>query len=430
MEEVEEKGTKRSAGHTMGGSWAQCYDMPGPDLLGKVHAFAKHCARERTTGMSAFRRPFLSANTPRSTMLDVASGRHRQMIMLGSNSYLGLTADPRVVEASVAAARKYGYGMGSVSLYAGTSDLHLELEQRLAKLYRTEAAIVFPSGYAANVGTISALLRPGDTVINDLFNHASIYDGCRLSGATMQTFAHRNMKRLERILKASAGGERGTMVITDGVFSMEGDVAPLDQILTLCKQYGARLMLDDAHALGVIGPHGRGTAEHYGVEGQVDLTMGTLSKCLGGIGGCIAASAEVVEYLRFYGRSYFFSAAVPAPIAAGALVALDIMEKEPEHLRNLWENVRYLSGGLKEMGYDIGDTQSAIIPVIVGDEDKLKQMLMDLIQAGSFTNYVSFPAVPKSRCRLRMSMMSGHSRADLDYVLQTLETLGKKYGVL
>jgi glycine C-acetyltransferase len=207
-------------------------------------------------------------------------------------------------------------------------------------------------------------------------------------------------------------------------------VAPLDKIVPLAREHGARVMLDDAHALGVIGPNGRGTAELCGVEGQVDVTMGTLSKCLGGIGGCVAGSAELIDYLRFYGRSYFFSAAVPAPCVAGALAALDIIEKEPQHREDLWRSVRYMVDHLKAMGYDTGNTQSAIIPVIVGDEDKLQTILAEMLQAGIFTNYVAFPAVPKSRCRLRMSMMAGHSQSDLDYVLETMRKLGKKYGVI
>lgn len=419
--------TELETSQTFSSSWVTCYDKPGADIFDKVQAFSLAVARERQTGRWFFHQPFLSANSPHSLMVNRATGEHREMIMLGSNSYLGLTADPRVVEASIAAARKYGYGMGSVALYAGTTDLHVELEQRLAEFYSCEAAIIFPSGYAANVGAISALLRPGDVVINDLFNHSSIYDGCKLSGARMHTFAHRNMRHLGRVLKSVCGSDHGTLVITDGVFSMEGDVAPLDEIVLLARQHGARVMLDDAHALGVIGPTGKGTAELFGLEGKIDLTMGTLSKCLGGIGGCIAGSAELIDYLRFYGRSYFFSASVPAPIIAGALEALKILQGEPEHVRNLWKNVRYLADGLRAMGFDIGLSQSAIIPVIVSDEDKLRSMLIDLLEAGIFTNYVSFPAVPKNRCRLRMSMMAGHSREDLDYVLETMQQLGRKY---
>jgi 8-amino-7-oxononanoate synthase len=420
----------QSADKTMSASWTECYEMPGPDLFAKIRAFAAHCARHRDTGLSCFRRPLLSANLAHSLMLDKASGQARKVIMLGSNSYLGLTTDPRVVEATTAAARKYGYGMGSVSLYAGTTDIHVKLEQRLADWYRCEAAVIFPSGYAANVGTISALLRPQDVAVNDLFNHASIYDGCRLSGATLHTFAHANSRHLERILKSVTGDDHGTMVITDGVFSMEGDVAPLDEILAIARKYGARVMLDDAHALGVIGPNGRGTAELYGVEGQVDVTVGALSKCLGGIGGCVAGSAALVEYLRFYGRPYFFSGAIPAPVAAGALAVLDIIQAEPHHLQDLWRCVRYMAGNLKAMGFDIARTQSPIIPVIIGDEEKLQQILLELIEAGIYMNYVSFPAVPRQRCRLRMSVMAGLSQQDMDYVLETLGRLARRHGVL
>lgn len=421
---------EQAVSETMSQAWADNYEQPGPDLFAKVRSFAAAAGLERATGLTAFHQQFLSAHAPRTLMLDKSTGRPRSMIMLGSNSYLALTAEPRVVEASIAAAKKYGYGAGSVPIYAGTTDLHTELENRLAKWYRCEDAILFASGYAANTGAISALVRPGDAIINDLFNHASIYDGCRLSGANMHVFAHRNMKHLERTLKKAAGDDHGTLVITDGVFSMEGDVAPLDEIIPLARQYGARVMLDDAHALGVIGPTGRGTAEQCGVEGQVDATMGTLSKCLGGIGACVAGSSEMVEYLRFYARSHFFSAAVPAPAVAGALAALDIIEKEPQLRESLWQNVRYLADNIKAMGYDIGQTQSAIIPVIVGDEYKLKAILIDLLAAGIFTNYVAFPAVPKARCRLRLSVMAGHPREDLDFVLETLRTLGRKHGVI
>ncbi len=419
-----------SAEQTMSASWAQCYEMPGPDIFTKVHAFGALCAARRSTGLNCFRRPLLSANVPCSVMLDEATGQARKVIMMGSNSYLALTTDRRVVEASAAAARKYGYGMGSVSLYAGTTDLHVRLEERLAGWYRCQAAVIFPSGYAANVGTISALLRPGDAAVNDLFNHASIYDGCRLADAAIHTYAHANTRHLERILRNVTADDHGTMVITDGVFSMEGDIAPLDAILPVARRYGARVMLDDAHALGVIGPKGRGTAELFGLEGQVDVTVAALSKCLGGIGGCVAGSAGLIDYLRFYGRPYFFSGAIPAPVAAGALAALDIMETEPEHLDNLWRGVRYMTSNLEALGLDIGHTRSPIIPVIIGDEEKLQRILLELIECGIYMNYVAFPAVPKHRSRLRMSMMAGISQKDMDYVLETLHRLARKYGVI
>jgi glycine C-acetyltransferase len=411
-------------------SWSDFYNIPDPDLFEKVRQFAGTADKGRALFPYFLRRPVCSANVNRVKMADPFTGQISEMIMLGSNSYLGLTNHPRVIEAAIAATKKYGYGAGSVSLYSGTSDLHIELERRMAEFYHCEGAIIFPTGYAANVGTISALLHEQDVAVNDLYNHASLFDGCRLSGARIETFAHARMGHLERVLRESRGDDHGTLVITDGVFSMDGDVAKLDEIHRLAQQYGARVMLDDAHGLGVIGPTGKGTAEQYGLQGKIDITVGTLSKCLGGIGGVVAGSAELVDYLRFYGRSYFFSGAVPAPVIAGALAILDIMEEQPELRDDLWRGVRYMTTHLRKIGFNLCDTQSAIIPVIIGDESKLKSMLRDLTQAGIFMNYVASPAVSHKKCRLRMSMMAGHSQKDLDYVIETLEKLGRKYEVI
>jgi 7-keto-8-aminopelargonate synthetase-like enzyme len=304
-------------------SWSDCYDVPGPDLFEKVRLFATTADKARLLFPHFMRRTVCSANVHRVKMADPFTGELREMIMLGSNSYLGLTNHPKVVEAAIAATRKYGYGAGSAPLFAGTTDLHLELERRMAEFYHCQAAAIFPTGYGANVGTITAMLHGNDVAVNDIYNHASIFDGCRLSGAQIQTFAHARMGHLERVLQEARGADHGMLVITDGVFSMDGDVAKLDEILPLAQKYGARVMLDDSHALGVIGPTGHGTAEHYKVLGQVDITVGTLSKCLGAIGGVVAGSAEMVDYLRFYGRSYVFSGSVPTPVVAGALAALD-----------------------------------------------------------------------------------------------------------
>jgi glycine C-acetyltransferase len=424
---IEPHSTKSAAKAQL--SWADCYDVPGGDIFDKADAFARMAEQQRQQGYDFYRRTVCSPNVQHTIMQD-QTGRPHDMIMLGSNSYLGLTSHPRVVQASVEAAQKYGYGTGSVSLYSGTTDLHKKLERRMAALYGCEDAILFPTGYAANVGTISALLRERDLAVNDLFNHASIYDGCKLSGANVQTFAHSRMRHLERTLKNFTGPDHGTLVITDGVFSMEGDVARLDEIIPLARKYHARVMLDDSHALGVIGPHGRGTADLYGLDGQVDVTVSTLSKCLGGIGGCVAGTTKMVDYLRFYARSYFFSGSIPTPIVAGALEVLDIIDAQPELRESLWRNIRYMKEHLVELGFDVGATESAIIPVIVGDEPKLKSFLKDLLDAGIFMNYVAFPAVPRSRCRLRMSMMAGHTTTDLDYVLKTMATLGRKYKIL
>ena len=418
------------ANQTPPATWADCYDVPGADVFAKTRAFADLLAGRTRTEHKYFRRAMLSACGPRVLVADPATGQPKEMIMLGSNSYLGLAADPRVVDASIEAARKYGYGTGAVSLYAGTTDLHIELERRIAAFYRCEDAILFPTGYAANVGAVSALLRERDTAVNDLFNHASIYDGCRLSGARLRTFAHGRMRHLDRVLSDAVGGDHGTLVITDGVFSMDGDVAQLDQIVELAEKHGARVMVDEAHALGVVGPTGRGTAERYALDGQIDVTIGTLSKAPGGIGGYAVGSRELIDYLRFYARTYFFSTSIPAPVIAGLIEVFKILDTELDRFERLWANIRYMTGRLAEKGFDLGKTDSAIIPIVIKDEAKLQGILADLHEAGIFMNYVAFPAVPKRKCRLRMSMMAQHTCDDLDCVIDVMVRLGRKYGII
>jgi 8-amino-7-oxononanoate synthase len=410
--------------------WEDCYDPGGTDLFAKAHRFQSLMARERAAGNEFFRRPLLAANRGHARIRDPRDGRERDVIMLGSNSYLGLNADPRVIAAAMSATERYGYGSGSVSLYAGTTDLHLELERSIARFYGCEDAILFPTGYAANIGALSGLLRARDVVINDLFNHASIYDGCTLSGAQVLTFAHANMPRLERALERATGADHGTLVVTDGVFSMEGDVAPLDEIVALARRYGARVMIDEAHATGVIGPTGRGTAELFGLEGRIDVTVGTLSKTPGGIGGYVVGSREMIDYLRYYARTFFFSTSLPAPVVAGLLEVFRILSADLSLHAALWENIHYLKAGLAALGYDLGNSAAAILPVIVRDEERLKALLRDLMDAGIFVNFVAYPAVPKRRCRLRLGVMAQHTRADLDYVLATFATLGRRHGII
>ena len=411
-------------------SWADCYDVPGADLFTKARAFADVLAGERRRGHHFFRRAMLSAGGPRVRVATGPAGGEKEMLMFGSNSYHALASHPRVVEASVRAARKYGYGTGAVSLYAGTTDLHIELERRIARFYRCEDAILFPTGYAANVGVVSALLRERDAAVNDLFNHASIYDGCRLSGARICTFAHGRPRHLERVLAGAVGDDHGTMVISDGVFSMDGDVAKLDEIFAIARRHGARVMVDDAHALGVVGPTGRGTAELYGLEGQIDVTVGTLSKAPSGIGGYAVGSRELVDYLRYYARTYFFSTSIPAPVIAGLIEVFKILEDEPDRHRQLWRNIRHATGRLREIGFDLGQTASAIIPIMINDEAKLQTILMGLHDAGIFMNYVAYPAVPRRKCRLRMSMMAQHTPDDLDYVVEVMGRLGREHGII
>jgi len=411
-------------------AWEDCYDPGGGDLFAKAHAFQSLIAREEAAGNHFFRRAVAGANRAHARIRDPRTGRLREVIMLGSNSYLGLNADPRVVAAALEATRRYGYGSGSVSLYAGTTDLHLELERTIARFYRCEDAILFPTGYAANIGALSALLRPRDAVVNDLFNHASIYDGCTLSGARIHTYAHANMTRLERALAQATGPDHGTLVVTDGVFSMEGSVAPLDRIVALARGYGARVMIDEAHATGVIGPTGRGTAEEFGLAGEIDVTVGTCSKVPGGIGGYVAGSRELIDYLRYYARTFFFSTSLPAPVVAGLIEAFHILESDLSLHAALWENIHHLKAGLLALGFDLGPTNSAIIPVIVRDEERLKALLRDLMEAGIFANFVAYPAVPKRRCRLRLGVMAQHTRGDLDTVIETFAVLGRRHGII
>jgi len=357
-------------------------------------------------------------------------GLEHEVIMMGSNSYLGLNTHPTAVAASMAANERFGYGMGSVSLLAGTSELHRQLELLIAEFYGTEEAILFPCGYSGNVGIIAALCGPGDVVINDAANHASIFDGCALSGAEVKVFLHRNMKHLEKILKSLPATQKGRLIITDGVFSMDGDVAPLDEITALAAKYGARVMIDEAHGVGIVGATGRGTPELFGCTEKIDLIYGTLSKAPGAIGGYCAGSAPLIRYLRYYARSYFFSSSIPAPTIAGLIEVFKLMRDDEAGRDRLWENVRYMLAGLKGLGFDTGHTASAIIPVMIGNEAKLADIHNELRLRGVFTSVVTYPAVRRKECRLRVSMMNSHTRAEMDRALGIFAELGRKYGII
>ncbi len=411
-------------------SWSEGLRSGGKDLFDKVHALQPVVEREEPYLKYFFRLPVLSQTSNRVLMEDPETGRPREMIMMGSNSFLCLNSEPRVVKASIAAAEKYGYGTGAVSLYTGTTDLHIELERRIASFYGCEDCILFPTGYAANNGVISGLARDTDTLINDMFNHASIFDGCLLSGGKILTYLHGNMKHLKKMLERATRSEGGILVITDGVFSMEGDLAPLDEIHALCSSFGARLMIDEAHAVGIIGPTGRGTAEEYGLQGKIDITIGTLSKAPGGLGGYAVGSKAMVDYLRYYARPYFFSTSLPAPVVAGLIEVFRIFEEDPQPRRALWENIDTMKTGLMDLGFDTGQSNSAIIPIIVGDESILKPFAVDVYRRGVVANYVAYPAVPKKRCRLRLNILSRHTREDLDQVLSILADLGRKHGII
>lgn len=357
-------------------------------------------------------------------------GNLRHVIMLGSNSYLNLSTHPQVMEGARKALEEFGYGMGAVSNYAGITDIHKELEKRIADFYGAEDAIVFPSGYGANVGIVSALCGKNDVIINDAANHASIFDGCVLSGAKIKVFPHRDMKGLERILSRIPAEKTGRLIITDGVFSMDGDMAPLDEIVKLAQKYNARVMVDDAHGVGIVGATGRGTAEYFNVMDKIDLHVGMLSKGPGGLGGYCASSKKVVQYLRLYARSYFFSTALPASVAGGLNEVFKLLETDNAGRKKLLENTEYLKSKLLEKGFDIGHSQSAVVPVMVYNEPILFEMYDKLRKRGVYVNIVTYPAVRRKECRLRLCTMKDLSFEQIDKAVEIIAELGREYGLI
>lgn len=347
----------------------------------------------------------------------------RPMIMMSSNDYLGLTSHPKVKEAAIEAIRKFGTGCAGSRFLNGTLAMHEEMETRLAKFLGKEAAAVFPTGFQANLGAISALVGKNDVVVIDRMNHASIYDGCRLSYGQIKKYQHNDMENLERILRTTEG--RGALVVVDGVFSMEGDVVNLPGVVELCRRYGAGLMVDDAHSIGVLGKNGRGTGEHFAMVDDIDLIMVTYSKSLATIGGCIAASAEMIHFLKHNARSLMFSASLPPAPVATALMALKIIEEEPERRQLLWDNANYLREGYRNLGFDTGVSETPVVPVVVGDEEKVLQMWRLLFDAGIFASPVMFPGVPPGMALLRTSCMATHTKDHLDKVLDVFARVGR-----
>lgn len=352
------------------------------------------------------------------------------VIMLGSNSYLNIANHPKVVEAAKKAVNKFGMGMGAVSNYAGVCDLHKELETRIAKFYNCEDAIVFPSGYGTNVGVISALCNSEDVIINDSANHASIYDGCQLSGAQIKVYPHGNMKYLERILDRIPDNITGRLIITDGVFSMDGDIARLDKITDLAQKYKCKVMVDDAHGIGIVGKTGRGSAQFYNVQDKIDLNVGMLSKAPGGLGGYCAAKKEIIQYLRLYARTYFFSTALPASVAGGLIEVFKLLEKDKAGRIELMQKTDYLKNKLLKAGFALGNTQSAIIPVMIYDEKKLFKLYQELRLQGVYVNIVTYPATRRKECRLRLCVMKDLTYNQLDIAAQLIINKGKEYQII
>jgi 8-amino-7-oxononanoate synthase len=390
------------------------------DIFEKCRRFTA-AKRLMAAGWYAYFEPIASAQEP-----EVSVGR-RRMIMIGSNNYLGLTTHPKVVAAANAAIAKYGTGCGGSRFLNGTLDLHEEVERKIARFKGKEAALLFSTGFQANLGILSALAGKGDVLITDKLDHASIVDGCRLSFGETRRFRHNDMEDLGRVLQQS--GSRGKLIVVDGVFSMEGDIANLPEIVRLAKKYKARIMVDDAHATGILGKKGRGTAEHFGLEDEVDIVMGTCSKSLGAVGGFVASSAEVIHYVKHRARPMIFSASLPAACVATIGAAIEVIQEEPERRERLWEIARYMKRRFAELGFDTGQSETPIIPVILGDDRVTFEFAKHLRQNGVFANAAVSPAVPKGRGLIRTSYMATHTSAQLDRVLKAFKKVARQMGI-
>jgi len=354
----------------------------------------------------------------------------RKVLNFCSNNYLGLANHPTLVEKAKEAIDKYGVGPGAVRTIAGTMELHVELEKRLAEFKGAEAAISFQSGFNANLATIPAIVDKGDLIISDELNHASIIDGVRLSKAARAIYKHKDMDSLRDVLKENAGKYRRTLIVTDGVFSMDGDIAPLDKIVELAKEYNAITMVDDAHGEGVLGRGGRGIVDHFGLHGQVDIEVGTMSKAFGVVGGYVAGDRRIVEWLRQRGRPFLFSSAMTVPDTAACLAAVNILESSTELVDRLWENARYFQGAMRDLGFDTGFTETPITPVMLGEEKLAQEFSKRLYEEGVFGTAIAYPTVPKGKARIRVMISAAHSKDDLDFGLEKFAKVGKELGVI
>ena len=353
----------------------------------------------------------------------------RDVINLSSNNYLGLTTHPRLREAALKAVKELGVGSGSVRTIAGTMELHMQLERRIAEFKKTEAAVVFQSGFAANAGTVASILGKGDLILSDELNHASIIDGARLSRAEIKVFPHRDVAALERLLEETKSFPR-RLVITDGVFSMDGDIAKMPEVTAAAHRHGAIMMVDDAHASGVLGTAGRGTVDHFKLHGQVDVQVGTLSKAIGVLGGYVCGSKSLIEYLYHRARPFLFSTSHPPAVAAACLAAFDVLEQEPERIERLWANTRRLKEGLTRLGFNTGISETPITPIIVGEADLAMKFSDRLFEKGVFSQGIGYPTVAKGKARLRTIVTATHTEEDLDRALGILGEVGRGLGVI
>jgi len=353
----------------------------------------------------------------------------RSVVNLSSNNYLGLAAHPKLVERAIAAAKEFGAGSGSVRTIAGTMQIHMELERRLAAFKKTEAVVVFQSGFAANAGTVAAVLTRDDAIISDELNHASIIDGARLSRATIKVFPHKDAAAARKIVQELPATQR-KLLITDGVFSMDGDVGALPELCAIAEEFGCIMMVDDAHASGVFGKNGRGTIDHFAVHGRVDIQVGTLSKAMGALGGYVAGSKDLIEFLYHRARPFLFSTSHPPSVAATCLAALDILEHEPEIIERLWDNTRFFKKGLADLGFDTGLSQSPITPVIAGEGSRAMALSDRLFAEGVFAQGIAYPTVARDKARVRTIVTAAHTKEELQFALDTFRKVGKELSLI
>ena len=353
----------------------------------------------------------------------------QQVVNLASNNYLGLTTHPKLREAAIEAVRKYGVGSGAVRTISGTMRLHLELEERIARFKNVEACVVFQSGFAANAGTVAAILGPEDHIVSDELNHASIIDGCRLSKAKIHVFPHKDAAAAEKILAELDSAPGRKLLISDGVFSMDGDIGALPSLVEAAEKHGAIMMVDDAHASGVLGRNGRGTIDHFGLHGRVQVQVGTLSKAIGVLGGYVCGSRELIEFLYHRARPFLFSTSHPPAVAAACLAAFDVLEQEPERIQALWDNTKYFKQGLIEAGFNTGTSETPITPVIVGEAKLAHELSRALFEEGVLATGLGFPTVPKGKARVRTIVTATHTKAELDRALEAFRKVGKRLGI-
>jgi glycine C-acetyltransferase len=354
----------------------------------------------------------------------------KEVINLASNNYLGLTTHPKLRQAALAAVRDYGVGSGAVRTISGTMTLHMQLEQRIAAFKNVEACVTFQSGFAANAGTVAAILGPEDHIVSDELNHASIIDGCRLSRAKIHVFPHKDTAAAEKILTELDSAPGRKLLISDGVFSMDGDIAPLAALVEAAERHGAIMMVDDAHSSGVLGRNGRGTIDHFGLDGRVHIQVGTLSKAIGVLGGYVCGSHALIEYLYHRARPFLFSTSHPPAVAAACLAAFDVLEQEPQRMKTLWTNTNYFKKGLADAGFDTGTSETPITPVMCGEARVAHELSRALFEEGVLATGIGFPTVPKGKARVRTIVTASHTREELDQALEVFRKVGKRLGLV